>query len=157
MKKLLLLLLVLAAGYGLYSYMTWHIDIDVTPADPVESLAQPSFDPSLPSPDQSAHDLSGVYLANREGATDILELHPDGSYSRNYRSSVGVMIHQGQWERIGDHVRFTNFAVAPDEDVDDNETWRSSRRDWSARLVIGRSDVQIVINAERALLYTKRG
>ncbi|HEY4134707.1 MAG TPA: hypothetical protein VGO34_05785 [Alphaproteobacteria bacterium] len=160
MKKLIALLAVLAAGYGLYRYMTWHIDVDVTPVESAESLAAPK---SAPPPGSSAVtaeqslDLPGVYLANREGVTDILELHPDGSYSRNYRSPEGALIHQGQWERVGDHIAFTNFAVAPDEDVDGNDTWRTSRREWSARLVMGRSEVQIVINAEKALLYTKRG
>jgi hypothetical protein len=160
MKKLLVLLVVLAAGYGLYRYMNWHIDVDVTPLETAESLAAPKSAVPPGSAAVTAEqslDLPGVYLANRDGATDILELHPDGSYARNYRSPEGALIHQGTWERVGDHVNFTNFAVAPDEDVDNTDTWRTSRRDWSARLVTGRSQVQIVISAEKALLYTKRG
>jgi hypothetical protein len=143
MKKFLLLLLVIVAGLAVYAYYAPKVSIQVaTNAEPALPLTVP-----------------GVYTANRDDATDILELKDDGSYARNYRRpGSATLIHQGQWTRDGDdRISFTNFAVAPDQDADDSDTWRTSRRAWTTRLIVNKVDVQIVINADRALLYTKRG
>lgn len=140
-KKIILVLAFLVVGYGLYGYLTSPLRIEMS------ANVEPAAPQTLP----------GVYTANRDDATDILELKDDGSYARNYRRPGGTtLIHQGQWTRDGDRISFTNFAVAPDEDADATDAWRTSRRSWTTRLVMGRSEVQIVINADKALLYTKR-
>lgn len=144
MKKFLLVVLLLfAAGliYGGYLYMQVPVSVQVSQ----------SVEPAAPL------DIPGVYTANRDDATDILELKPDGSYARNYRPQGGTtLIHQGQWTRDGDNMTFTNFAVAPDIDASASDAWRTSRRSWTTRVIVSRREVQIVINAERALIYSKR-
>jgi hypothetical protein len=143
MKKFLLLLLVIVAGLAVYAYYAPKVSIQVaTTAESTVPLTVP-----------------GVYTANRDDATDILELKDDGSYARNYRrSGSATLIHQGQWTRdADDRISFTNFAVAPDQDADSSDSWRTSRRAWTTRLIVNKTDVQIVINADRALIYTKRG
>jgi hypothetical protein len=142
MKKFLLLLLVIVGGLAVYAYYAPKVSIEVA------TVAAPAMPLTVP----------GVYTANRDDANDILELKDDGSYARNYRRpGSATLIHQGQWTRDGDRISFTNFAVAPDQDTDQSDTWRTSRRAWTTRLIVNKTDVQIVINAERALLYTKRG
>ncbi len=144
MKKFLLVILLLfAAGliYGGYLYLQVPVNVQIA------ASGEPQAAPEIP----------GVYTANRDDATDILELKPDGSYARNYRPQGGTtLIHQGQWTRDGDSMTFTNFAVAPDIDASASDAWRTSRRAWTTRVIVSRREVQIVINAERALIYSKR-
>ena len=141
MRKISLLLIAIGLAYALYR---------IVAAPPV------TVEISAPSAAQ-AQTVPGVYTANRDDATDILELKDDGSYARNYRPAGGTtLIHQGQWTREGDRITFTNFAVAPDVDAAASDAWRTSRQTWTTRISIGRTEVQIVINADGALIYSKR-
>jgi len=140
MRKISLLLIAIGVAYGLYRIMAPPITVEISTPSAVQEQTLP-----------------GVYTANREDATDILDLKDDGSYARNYRPAGGTtLIHQGQWTRDGDRISFSNFAVAPEQDAAASDAWRTSRQNWTTRLVMGRSEVQIVINADRALIYSKR-
>ncbi|MFN4283825.1 MAG: hypothetical protein ACK4NA_14400 [Alphaproteobacteria bacterium] len=141
MRKISLLLIAIGLAYALYR---------ITLAPPVTV--------EISAPSAQAQTVPGVYTANRDDATDILELKDDGSYARNYRPAGGTtLIHQGQWTRDGDRITFTNFAIAPERDAAASDAWRTSRQTWTTRISIGRSEVQIVINADGALIYSKRG
>ena len=141
MKKISLLLIAIGLAYALYR---------IVDAPPVTV--------QISAPSAQEQTVPGVYTANRDDATDILELKDDGSYARNYRPAGGTtLIHQGQWTRDGDSITFTNFAIAPERDAAANDGWRTSRQTWTTRISIGRSEVQIVITADGALIYSKRG
>ena len=140
MRKISLLLIAIGAAYALYRIMVPPITIDMI----------------VPSTTQ-AQTVPGVYTANRDDAADILELKDDGSYARDYRPAGGTtLIHQGQWTRDGERISFSNFAVTPEQDAAASDAWRASRQNWTTRLVMGRGEVQIVINADRGLIYSKR-